>query len=235
MIGKFFHKFKIDREVLPSLSASVVLHGLMVVGLSGFIGNWGAKEFNAESVVPVQPPQAEVYVELVETMPEEIPVVPEIVPEKVNKVEKEKAPASDIKQDQKILKKEPEKIPEVKAKAKTVPEKKEAAYSVEMKEAGISGVDSYAARVTSKINVQKFYPPQAIRMHEEGDVVISFRIDRTGDVHDVKIAGTSFSHSLDRAALKAVEKAAPFEPPPEYLSERDLSFKVPVRYRLHTE
>ncbi len=239
----FLHKFKIDREVLPSLSVSITLHGLLVVGLSGFIGNWGAQEYNADLSAYEKPVAAEVFVELVSSVVQEEKQIV-LQPESEKKsVEAEKVDPDPV--DEKIEKTSdpvPKKIQQTskiqnieQLQKNTVLEKDESIHSDAMTERGISGVESYASRITSQINAHKFYPPQAIKRHEEGDVMISFRIDREGGVHEIRIISSSFSHNLDRSALQSVERSAPFEIPPSYMSDAQLVFKVPLRYRLHSE
>ncbi len=50
-----------------------------------------------------------------------------------------------------------------------------------------------------------FYPPNAIRHHQQGITVVGFRIAAEGIVKDAIIAQSSGSSSLDRASLDCVE------------------------------
>ncbi|HRK98682.1 MAG TPA: energy transducer TonB [Alphaproteobacteria bacterium] len=201
------HKLSMDRGVFLSLSISVVFHAVLILGLSGFIGNWGMHEFSSDEVIS---PQPEVWVELMSSIEEIVPdeekstdnqtVEPNI---RLDVVEQDK-PAS-VKQSDAMTKR------------------------------GLGGVESYAARVVSQINAFKFYPKSAIRRHEEGDVVLSFVLERDGAAQDIRIVKTSYSHSLDRAAVDAVKRASPFDVPPESFRDADLHFTVPMRYQLHRQ
>jgi TonB family protein len=50
---------------------------------------------------------------------------------------------------------------------------------------------------------QPEYPSDALQAHQEGDVRLQIAIDATGNVEDVRIAHSSGSASLDRAAMDA--------------------------------
>lgn len=207
-------KSKWDRGVFSPLSVSVALHAVVIIGLSGFIGNWGAQALMAE-------PEPEILVELVmaeypvqeeqrvdDVLPEPSSLPP--LPDKAEEVREEK-----IIKPQEMVKPVPEQVRQDASQVR-----------------GVGDVQSYTAHIVSRINAHKFYPSHARQKHEEGDVILSFRVSRSGDVASVRIIQSSFSHALDSAAIQAVKTAAPFDPPPAYLPDRALLFKLPVRYRL---
>lgn len=63
-----------------------------------------------------------------------------------------------------------------------------------------------------------------------GTVTIRFRIDRKGALVSSEIAGSSGQFMLDRLALQAVRKAAPFPAPPAEMEDAGLTFTVPVAF-----
>jgi len=63
-----------------------------------------------------------------------------------------------------------------------------------------------------------------------GTVTIRFRIDRKGALVSSEIAGSSGQFLLDRLALQAVRKAAPFPAPPAEMKDAGLTFTVPVAF-----
>ncbi|MGE4307279.1 MAG: energy transducer TonB [Novosphingobium sp.] len=63
-----------------------------------------------------------------------------------------------------------------------------------------------------------------------GTVTIRFRIDRKGALVTSEIAGSSGQFLLDRLALQAVRKAAPFPAPPAEMEDAGLIFTVPVAF-----
>ena len=71
------------------------------------------------------------------------------------------------------------------------------------------------------------YPAVARRMGWEGKVVISFLVLSDGSVRDVRVVQGSGHPALDRGAVEAVRKAAPFPRPPA-----EAEIITPVVYRL---
>lgn len=71
------------------------------------------------------------------------------------------------------------------------------------------------------------YPPMARKMGWEGKVVIAFLVLSDGSVRDVRVVQGSGYPALDRGAVDAVRKAAPFPKPPA-----EAEIITPVVYRL---
>jgi protein TonB len=71
------------------------------------------------------------------------------------------------------------------------------------------------------------YPAMARRMGWEGKVVVSFLVLSDGSVRDVRVVLGSGHPALDRGAVDAVRKAAPFPRPPA-----EAEIITPVVYRL---
>jgi protein TonB len=71
------------------------------------------------------------------------------------------------------------------------------------------------------------YPAMARRMGWEGKVVVSFLVLSDGSVRDVRVVQGSGHPALDRGAVDAVRKAAPFPRPPA-----EAEIITPVVYRL---
>ena len=93
------------------------------------------------------------------------------------------------------------------------------------------GLRNYLSLVRSRIEACKRYPWNARNLGWEGEVVVSFSIDATGALRGLKIDTGSGYRILDRAAIAAVTKAAPFPPPPAVLSS-PISIQVPIRFSL---
>lgn len=64
----------------------------------------------------------------------------------------------------------------------------------------------------------------------EGRVDVSFRIDHRGNLISAEVAHSIGNILLDKQALRAVRKAAPFPPPPSGIEAKDLTFTIPVRF-----
>jgi protein TonB len=65
------------------------------------------------------------------------------------------------------------------------------------------------------------YPVEAHRPGEGGRVLLEFCLDREGWLTRVTVAESSGSLNLDRAVVEAVQRTAPFPPPPPSI-QRDL-------------
>ena len=66
----------------------------------------------------------------------------------------------------------------------------------------------------------------------EGQVKLRFSIEPNGSVHEVQVVQSSGYSSLDRAAIEAVQKAAPFPGFPRQLSEQMLSVEIAIVFHL---
>ena len=75
---------------------------------------------------------------------------------------------------------------------------------------------AWSAAIQSRIARQQRYPRGD---HGEGRVRVAMVIQRSGALSEVGIAQSSGQAALDRAAVQAVRRAAPFPPAPEGLSD----------------
>ncbi|MGI9275239.1 MAG: TonB family protein [Endozoicomonas sp.] len=79
------------------------------------------------------------------------------------------------------------------------------------------------------------YPKQALRFNSQGYVRVKVTINSGGEVQDAVLLEGAKARSLDRAAMKAVEKAAPFPRLPSELAGTEYEFVVPFRFILSGE
>lgn len=77
---------------------------------------------------------------------------------------------------------------------------------------------------------QRILAARPRRASGTGTVTIRFRIDRQGALVSTEVAGSSGQFLLDRLALQAVRKAAPFPAPPAEMDDAGLTFTVPVAF-----
>ncbi|WP_338467508.1 TonB family protein [Novosphingobium sp. ZN18A2] len=63
-----------------------------------------------------------------------------------------------------------------------------------------------------------------------GTVTLHFRVNRAGALLSATVSGSSGNVLLDRQALVALRRAAPFPAPPETARDADLSFAIPLRF-----
>ena len=90
----------------------------------------------------------------------------------------------------------------------------------------------YQRTLYRQIERAKRYPLQSRLNREEGTVKVRFVIASSGAVSEVKVIKSSGFDLIDRAAVAAVEDAAPFPPLPEGLSGSRLPVTVPIRFSL---
>ena len=74
---------------------------------------------------------------------------------------------------------------------------------------------SYQQKLQSMIEQKKYYPLMSHEMKESGQVTILFSLKQDGSIDQIFVDQASEYERLNRAALKAVQKAAPFGAPPE--------------------
>ncbi len=91
----------------------------------------------------------------------------------------------------------------------------------------------YAAIIRARIESSKHYPAQARRLRIEGTTILKFVISGKGKLINVKIIKSSGKQILDKAALEAVKKAAPFpEAPPPFYYKKEITFTIAINFRL---
>jgi protein TonB len=96
--------------------------------------------------------------------------------------------------------------------------------------AGNAAVSNYPGKVASQLRRALRYPREARREGIKGTVVVSFTISKNGSIGGVRIARSSGSALLDRAAGEAVQRAAPFRPIPDAAGRSKWSFSVPLAF-----
>jgi len=92
--------------------------------------------------------------------------------------------------------------------------------------------DGYYEEVRRKIELRKKYPYAALRRKVEGQVEVSFTINSDGGISGLALARGSGSRILDREALDAVSRAAPFSPPPGRLSGLRVPLEITIVFKL---
>ncbi len=90
----------------------------------------------------------------------------------------------------------------------------------------------YLAALAASIDRRKYYPRVSRRRGEEGRVVVSFVIRKTGELTDITVTESSGSRRLDEAALKTLRRISPFQPIPQALARDAWSITVPIAFHL---
>jgi periplasmic protein TonB len=102
------------------------------------------------------------------------------------------------------------------------------------------GASAAAARVratwekalVSHLNRFKRYPDAARAKGSQGDVIVTFTIDRTGLVLARRVVRTSGSSSLDEEALSVLQRASPLPAPPGQVGGATFDLSLPIQFRI---
>ncbi|MBT5469738.1 MAG: TonB family protein [Nitrospina sp.] len=90
----------------------------------------------------------------------------------------------------------------------------------------------YTHSIQLKIANAKNYPALARERKQQGKAFLSFKLDREGKILELFIENSSGYEILDKAAIKAIEEAAPFPNIPKSLNKNYASLKIPISFIL---
>ena len=90
----------------------------------------------------------------------------------------------------------------------------------------------YTPQVLQKIYQNIVYPSRAVSKNQEGTVRVAMVIGRSGELKNVLATQESKHRILNRAALRAVKKAAPFPVLPEEIKADVFELSVPITFQL---
>ena len=76
------------------------------------------------------------------------------------------------------------------------------------------------------------YPKRALKLNQEGTVLLEVIIDRKGGLISSKVIQSSGYSALDDAAISAVEKTAPFPVIPEGIIGTQIEFTLPFTFQI---
>ncbi len=93
---------------------------------------------------------------------------------------------------------------------------------------------SYFKKIRDRIYLVWRYPPEAASAGIQGTVGIYFVIDRRGEVVEAYITDSSGYAILDKTALNAIYRAAPFGPFPSDWPERELRIRARFIYTIYS-
>lgn len=91
---------------------------------------------------------------------------------------------------------------------------------------------NYRGEVIARLKRHKRYPRRAQRRRQTGTATISFDLFSNGKAGPVSLIESSGYKSLDKEAIAMVSRSVPFKPFPSDISEKQMSFKIPVVFNL---
>jgi periplasmic protein TonB len=89
---------------------------------------------------------------------------------------------------------------------------------------------TWEKELAAHFNRFKRYPSD--RTVQSAEVIVGFVLDRAGHVLSSRIVKGSGDASFDEAALAMLRRADPVPPPPSAIADQNLSFTVPVEFRV---
>jgi protein TonB len=91
---------------------------------------------------------------------------------------------------------------------------------------------SWQTALVRHLQQYKRYPSDAQSRGEDGVVLLSFTVDRTGHVLARQIVHSSGHRELDNEVMSMVERAQPLPPFPPSMPQTKLDLTVPIRFSL---
>lgn len=92
-------------------------------------------------------------------------------------------------------------------------------------------IQDYSNLIRERINKVKRYPLMARKTSKQGTVIVEFSVNQKGELLDSQVINGCGTKALDRAALKALNRASPFAPLPDGL-ESPHTFNLQVNFYL---
>lgn len=89
-------------------------------------------------------------------------------------------------------------------------------------------ISDIAGRFAARVEANKRYPSMAIRMDQQGVVVVYATLSADGNLLDYGVSSSSGYDNLDKAALKAVASSCPFS----HGANGSITITVPIHFQL---
>ena len=92
--------------------------------------------------------------------------------------------------------------------------------------------ENYISRLREFIDKNKKYPKMSKRLKEEGRVLLSFRVLKSGEFKNIKLLESSGNKRLDKAALNALINSERFEPFSKKINKNYMDFSLPIVFEI---
>ncbi len=241
-------------RLIPFLCFSLALHGCAFVTLANFMeitpGVIGSPDGDPERVFvcvvaeeevtatapvpsPVDSPAAVESKEVTE------PVVPEPTPEVIAKQEPEVPaefttdPVIEEEPEPEPPKEEPEKEIVEKEHEESTASKPQVASDIQKNRAALGrDLRDFHSKMILAIRQAIFFPDEAIRKRQYGEVIVRFRISIKGELTRLEVIRTSGANCLDNAAIEIIRKAVnKFPTVPPGVDEAELHYTLPILFK----
>jgi len=92
--------------------------------------------------------------------------------------------------------------------------------------------NDYLSKLRTTIENNKIYPKRAKRLKQQGKVIVSFEITKSGHIKKVMLKNACPYKRLNNAALDLLIQIAKFEPIPKELEKNTWAIEVPINYSI---
>ena len=95
-----------------------------------------------------------------------------------------------------------------------------------------TAMNKYHSLVAQEIYKIKKYPRQAQSLHQEGTVVISFKLNKVGKILELKVLEKAPFKSLTNAAIETINSIRNFPSIPDELNLEEITLIIPIEYKI---
>ncbi len=193
-------------------------------------------------ILPEPAPEPEPELATQREMPVQVPPVLEEKPKAAEQpVAKKAEPVKAVQKIQKAEKPKEEKLKKSAKKALNVSKKKQVAALAAGKGSvgkqrstdGRAAELSYNSKILARLRAAKKYPAAARGKGIEGTAVLSFTISSSGRLTSARVVRGAGHALLDSAVLSMARNAAPFPAFPSSISKSQMTFSVPVQFKIN--
>ena len=93
-------------------------------------------------------------------------------------------------------------------------------------------IDEYSKRLREEINKNKNYPTISKKLKEEGEVFVSFRVQKNGTFTNINLQKSSGKQRLDNSAIEAIETTKQFEPFNAQITKEYIDYNLSLLFTL---
>jgi protein TonB len=92
--------------------------------------------------------------------------------------------------------------------------------------------NKYFSLIAQMIYKNKRYPRQAYSLNQEGKVVVRLKLAKSGKILDLEVLEQASYKSLTNATIETIKSINKFPPIPEELKVDDITFRIPIEYKI---
>ena len=95
-----------------------------------------------------------------------------------------------------------------------------------------SAKNKYFSLIAQTIYKNKRYPRQAYSLNQEGKVVVRLKLAKNGKILDLEVLEQATYKSLTNATIETIKSINKFPAIPEELKVDDITFRIPIEYKI---